>query len=70
MTNMEVSSTLAEVERAHIIGTLARCKGNRTRAAKLLNISVRCLRNRIHQYTESGVPVPAPGENEMHQLHH
>jgi two-component system response regulator FlrC len=67
---MEVGSTLSEVVRAHIIGTLAHCKGNRTRSAQLLNISVRCLRNRIRQYTESGMPVPAPGENHMHQSQH
>jgi DNA-binding NtrC family response regulator len=70
MTNMEVGTTLAEVERTHILGTLAHCNGNRTRSAKLLNISVRCLRNRIHQYMEAGLPVPAPGGSEMHQSHH
>jgi len=70
MNNMEVGATLAEVERAHILGTLAHCNGNRTRSAKLLNISVRCLRNRIHQYMEAGVPVPAPGGIEMRESHH
>jgi two-component system response regulator FlrC len=70
MTYMEVGTTLADVERAHILGTLAHCNGNRTRSAKLLNISIRCLRNRLRQYTESGMPVPAPGSSEMHQSQH
>ena len=70
MASMEIGSALSEVVRAHILGTLAHCKGNRTRSAQLLNISVRCLRNRIRQYTESGMPVPAPGENQMLQSQH
>jgi len=70
MTNLEVGSTLAEVVRTHILGTLAHCNGNRTRSAKLLNISVRCLRDRIRQYTESGVPVPRPAGSETHQSQH
>ena len=70
MNNMEVGATLAEVERAHILGTLAHCNGNRTRSAKLLDISVRCLRNRIHQYMQAGVPVPSPSGIEMRESHH
>src|SRR5262245_22334104 len=46
-------STLAEVEREHIIETLNCCDGNRTRAAKLLDISVRCLRMKLHQFGQS-----------------
>ena len=69
MINIEVGTTLAEVERAHILDTLSHCEGNRTRSAKLLNISIRCLRNRIRQYMEAGLSVPAPGGSEMHQSH-
>ena len=47
-------STLAEVEREHILETLARCGGNRTRAAKFLNISVRGLRIKLSQFRQSG----------------
>jgi hypothetical protein len=50
--------TLAEVEREHILATLDGCGGNRTRAAQLLDISVRCLRNKLRQYRASGVIVP------------
>jgi two-component system, response regulator FlrC len=41
-------STLAEVEREHILETLTCCDGNRTRTAKFLDISVRCLRTKLH----------------------
>ena len=70
MTSIEVGTTLAEVERAHILDVLAHCEGNRTRSAKLLKISVRCLRDRIRRYMEAGLSVPAPGGSEMHQSHH
>jgi DNA-binding NtrC family response regulator len=42
--------TLAEVERRHILQTLARCRYNRTHAAKVLGLSIRCLRLKLHQY--------------------
>ena len=42
--------SLAEVERRHILQTLALCKYNRTHAATLLGISIRCLRLKLHQY--------------------
>jgi transcriptional regulator with PAS, ATPase and Fis domain len=43
-------ATLAEMERAHILAALDHCKGNRTHAAKLLNVGVRTLRNKLHGY--------------------
>lgn len=42
--------TLAEVEREHIIATVQGCGGNRTRAAKILHVSIRSLRMKIQQY--------------------
>jgi DNA-binding protein Fis len=41
---------LAEIEKRHIILTLDQCKGNRTQAAKLLGVSIRTLRNKLHEY--------------------
>lgn len=43
-----VGATLAEVERNHILETLAACQNNRTHAAKKLGISIRTLRNKLN----------------------
>ncbi len=45
-----IGRKLNDVERDLIIGTLARCGGNRTWAAEILGISVRTLRNKMIQY--------------------
>ncbi len=50
--------TLAEVEREHILATLACCDGNRSRAAKFLDISLRCLRMKLRHFVQSGSMVP------------
>jgi DNA-binding NtrC family response regulator len=42
--------TLADLEKHHILAALDRCQGNRTHAAKLLNVSIRTLRNKLHEY--------------------
>jgi len=42
--------TLAELEKQHIFAALDRCKGNRTHAAKILDVSIRTLRNKLHEY--------------------
>ena len=41
--------TLAELERQHILAALQFCKGNRTHAARVLGISIRTLRNKLHE---------------------
>jgi DNA-binding NtrC family response regulator len=46
--------TLAEVERDHIIATVQDCEGNRTRAAKVLHISIRSLRMKMQDYLRRG----------------
>ena len=53
-----LTPTLADLERNHILAVLRGCGGNRSRAAKLLDISVRCLRNKLRQYRAEGVIVP------------
>ena len=45
---------LAEVEKLHILAVLQACKGNRTRAADTLGISIRTLRNKLHEYRANG----------------
>jgi DNA-binding NtrC family response regulator len=42
--------SLDELERHHILSALERCRGNRTHAARLLGISARTLRNKLHQF--------------------
>jgi DNA-binding NtrC family response regulator len=57
-----IGSTVDEVERALVVQTLARCAGNRTRAARMLGLSVRTLRNKIRLYCNEGILVPAHRE--------
>jgi hypothetical protein len=49
--------TLAKVEREHILDTLVCTHGSRTYAAKLLGISVRSLRMKLHDYVQRGCAV-------------
>lgn len=52
--------TLAEVEREHILRTLARCGGNRTQTALVLGISLRGLRIKLNEYQRAGFAIAAP----------
>jgi DNA-binding NtrC family response regulator len=54
-----IGSTVGEIERELVLQTLARCDGNRTRAARVLGVSVRTLRNKIRLYSADGIDVPA-----------
>ncbi|MDP3659512.1 sigma-54-dependent Fis family transcriptional regulator [Phenylobacterium sp.] len=55
-----VGQTVAAMEQQLIIDTLQHCLGNRTHAANLLGISIRTLRNKLRDYGDAGVAVPAP----------
>ena len=58
-----IGRRVEEVERDLILETLTHCLGNRTRAAEILGISIRTLRNKLHEYRAQGAPVPvAPGQ--------
>ncbi|MFN7672846.1 MAG: helix-turn-helix domain-containing protein, partial [bacterium] len=58
-----VGRRMEEVERELILETLSHCLGNRTRAAEMLGISIRTLRNKLHEYRAAGVAVPPiPGQ--------
>ena len=48
--------TLGEAERRHIIAAVERCQGNRTHAARKLDISIRTLRNKLNEYGYKGPP--------------
>jgi two-component system, response regulator FlrC len=56
-----VGRTLAEVERRLILETLRQCHGNRTRAATILGISIRTLRNKLNEYAADGASIPPAG---------
>jgi two-component system, response regulator FlrC len=60
-----VGRTVADVERDLILDTLDHCLGNRTHAANILGISIRTLRNKLREYTQSGLQVAQPGEARM-----
>jgi two-component system response regulator FlrC len=55
-----VGQTVAAVEQQLIIDTLGHCLGNRTHAANILGISIRTLRNKLKEYSEAGLAIPAP----------
>ena len=57
-----VGHTVDEVERELILYTLVHYHGSRTRSARVLGISIRCMRNKIHELEDLGIAVPAPGE--------
>ena len=42
--------TMSDMERRHVLAALERSKGNRTQAAKMLEISIRTLRNKLNDY--------------------
>jgi DNA-binding NtrC family response regulator len=44
------TETLDALEKKHILAVLEKCGGNRTRAAVRLGISIRTLRNKLHEY--------------------
>jgi DNA-binding NtrC family response regulator len=54
-----IGTTVDQVERELVLHTLVRCNGNRTRAARMLGLSIRTLRNKIRLYTADGIDVPA-----------
>ncbi|MES2309917.1 MAG: sigma-54 dependent transcriptional regulator [Verrucomicrobiota bacterium] len=66
---METSSkgfpSVAEMERHLIQEALQRTKGNRNEAAKLLDINVRTLRNKLKEYSEGTSPSPEFAESAL-----
>jgi DNA-binding NtrC family response regulator len=53
--SFSVGTTVKDAERALILETLHALRGNRTRAAKMLGISVRTMRNKLHEYRAQGL---------------
>ncbi len=58
--------TVSEAEKELILRTLAHCGDNRTRAARMLGISIRTLRNKLNEYDLSApARVVSPGREEV-----
>jgi DNA-binding NtrC family response regulator len=55
---VDVLRPLDEVEKRHILEVLQACNGNRTKAADTLGISIRTLRNKLHEYRANGQVAP------------
>lgn len=51
---MKVGLTVAEMEKQLIFKTLEHTQNNRTRAAEILGISIRTLRNKLNEYKKTG----------------
>lgn len=49
-SGIEAGMTVAQVEKVLILKTLEDCEGNKTQAAQMLDISIRTLRNKLHEY--------------------
>ncbi len=65
VTRTLVGRTVADVERDLILDTLDHCLGNRTHAANILGISIRTLRNKLREYSGSGLAIPQHGETRI-----
>ena len=62
-----VGRTVSDVERDLILDTLDHCLGNRTHAANILGISIRTLRNKLREYSDSGLSIPQHGEQRPYE---
>ena len=58
MESEEVKGSLEEMEMKMIIETLKATRGNRSKAAKILGITPRTLRNKIREYRQMGIKIP------------
>jgi DNA-binding NtrC family response regulator len=55
---------LSEIEKRHILSAIEYCHGNRTHAAKMLDISIRTLRNKLKEYKKDPGTVLPFSDNE------
>ena len=60
---IEVGMSMKEAEKKLIFETLRETGGNRTKAAKLLGISIRTLRNKLNEYRAEGEDIEVEAEN-------
>ena len=60
---IEVGMSMKEAEKKLIFETLKETGGNRTKAAKILGISIRTLRNKLNEYRAEGEDIEVETEN-------
>jgi DNA-binding NtrC family response regulator len=60
----EAGLPLCEVQRRHILRTLHKAKGNRMEAARMLQISIRCLQYKLKSYSRN-VDVPSRSDRQL-----
>ena len=63
-TEALVGLPVADVERNLILATLRHTDGNRTHAANVLGISLRTMRNKLREYAQRGIQIPASASHE------
>ena len=54
-SNAYLGRPLEEVERELILSTIDMCDGNKSKAADILGVTVRTLRNKLKKYSEEGI---------------
>jgi DNA-binding NtrC family response regulator len=60
--------TLYDVEKQHILAALDLCQQNRTHAAKMLDINIRTLRNKLNEYKAQDPSAPCGPEDNFENL--
>ena len=60
---IEVGMSMKEAEKKLIFETLRETGGNRTKASKILGISIRTLRNKLNEYRAEGEDIEVEAEN-------
>lgn len=63
LSHIQPGVTLADIEKNLILKTLEHCGGNKTKSAEVLGISVRTLRNKLHEYG-----IIKPQKNRMERI--
>lgn len=53
-----IGATVSEVERELVLQTIIHCNGNRTRAARMLRVSIRTIRNKLREYSAAAETYP------------
>lgn len=60
LSSVAAGGTIADMERELILNTLKKTGWNRTKAAEMLGITVRTLRNKLNEYREAGIQLDEP----------